>query len=182
MKRCTWCLGSELEMQYHDDEWGYYDPSDKRYFEFLVLESFQAGLSWKTILNKRAAMHKAYYGFDRFKISSASDDDIERWASNTDLIRSRMKINAMIQNANLFDDIVREHGSFDSYLRSFLSVIPVHHNFDMEDDVPSSDEVSTALSKDLKARGFKYVGPVIMYAFLQATGVYNDHVKGCIRY
>lgn len=181
MNRCKWCLGSELEMKYHDEEWGHYRPSDEMFFEFLVLESFQAGLSWKTVLFKRETMRALFHGFDAKRLINTSDAEIEEWLLDPGIIRSVNKIKAMISNAQCFIDLIQNEGSFENYLRKFIPEIPVQHQFISEADIPSFDETSTLIAKDLKKRGFKYVGPTIMYAFLQATGVYNDHVVGCFK-
>ena len=181
MNRCQWCLGSELEMVYHDNEWGTYVGSDESFFEFLVLESFQAGLSWKTILFKRERMRALFYGFDRFQIAATTEETIAEWLMNPGIIRSVNKIRAMISNAALFSELVIQEGSFENYLKRFIPDLPVDHHYTHESDVPGYDEVSTALTIDLKKKGFKYVGPTIIYAFLQATGVYNDHVLSCFK-
>lgn len=179
MVRCEWCIGSELEMMYHDTEWGHYVGDDQVFFEYLILESFQAGLSWKTVLFKREHMRDAFFDFDMNKIAHSTEDDIHRWLSNSNLIRSERKLRAMINNAKLFMDIIETYESFENYLKMFIVDFPVDHTVMSKQDIPSSDDVSESLALDLKKRGFKYVGPVIMYAFLQATGIYNDHVVDC---
>lgn len=179
MKRCKWCLGSDLEMEYHDNEWGKYDPSDHRYFEYLMLECFQTGLSWKTILFKRDSMNQVFYQFDFNKISECDDDIILEWMEESNIIKSPRKLAALINNSIRYKEILNEFVSFDSYLKTFVPDMPVRHDFNSETEIPSKDEVSTSLAKDLKQRGFKFVGPVTMYAFLQASGVYNDHIFDC---
>lgn len=179
MERCNWCLGSELEMKYHDLEWGHYENSDERYFEFLILESFQTGLSWKIVLNKRDFMRKAFFNFDVSKLSKVGDEEVLIWMENSNLIRSLGKLKALVSNANCFMALVDEYGSFDAYLRTYLPILPIDHAYTDALDIPSSDKISTMIAKDLKKRGFKYLGPVTIYAFLQATGVYNDHLLTC---
>lgn len=181
MERCDWAKGLDIEIEYHDNEWAVYKGDDANFFEFLVLESFQAGLSWKTVLVKREAMRQAYFGFDAVKLAQANSEDVVKWISNTDLIRSERKCLAMIGNAQVFLDIVAEFGSFENYLKLFIPNLPIHHHFQTISDVPALDNASTEIAADLKKRGFKYIGPVIMYAFLQATGVYNDHIASCFK-
>lgn len=181
MKRCDWAKGLDIEIEYHDTEWGVYKGDDAHFFEFIVLESFQAGLSWKTILVKREAMRQAYFNFDVNKLAQAKQDDLDRWMLNPDLIRSKLKGKSLISNAQAFIQLVNEFGSFENYLKTFIPNLPIVHNIETIQDVPAEDEASTAIAKDLKKRGFKFVGPLIMYAFLQATGVYDDHINDCFR-
>ncbi len=178
--RCGWCGNDSLYMSYHDDEWGKEVTDDNVFFEFIVLESAQAGLSWITILRKREEYRKAFAGFDASKIVLFTDEDIDRLMLNAGIIRNRLKIKATISNAGCFLDIQKEFGSFQTYLRSFLpDGKPIVNNFRTLSDIPVSTPVSDAISKDMKKRGFKFFGSTICYAFLQAVGYVNDHLLDC---
>lgn len=181
MKRCSWVGNQPNMIKYHDEEWGVLTKDDKILFEFIVLESAQAGLSWKTILDKRDNYKKAFYNFDFVKVSNMTDDDVE-WLMNHDgIIKNRLKIKATINNAKRFIEVVHEFGSFYNYLKTFIQK-PIVNKFKAVDEIPAKTDVSEKISKDLKRRGFQFVGPTIVYAFLQATGFINDHLVTCPRW
>jgi len=182
MKRCEWANGSELEQSYHDNEWGVAVHDDRSLFEFLVLEGAQAGLSWSTILRKREGYRKAFENFDAQKISRYSEDDIARLLINSEIIRNKLKINATITNARAFLQVQEQFGSFDHYIWQFVHGRPIQNSWERMIDIPSSTSESEAMSKDLRKRGFKFVGATICYAFMQAVGMVNDHVVDCFRY
>lgn len=178
--RCSWCLGDELYMQYHDEEWGKETHDDKVLFEFLILESAQAGLSWITVLRKRAAYKKAFANFDARKVAKFDDNKVEELMLNEGIIRNRLKIKAAISNAKIFLSIQKEFGSFDAYLYSFMpNGKPIVNKRKSMSEVPASSKESDAISKDLKKRGFKFFGTTICYAHMQATGMVNDHITSC---
>src|SRR5512135_2234505 len=182
MKRCGWANGSELEQSYHDREWGVEIHDDRTLFEFLVLESAQAGLSWSTILKKREAYRRAFDNFDARKISRYSESTVSRLLADPGIIRNRLKINAAITNARAFLQVQEEFGSFDRYIWQFVNGKPIRNSWERMTDIPSSTPESVAMSRDLQKRGFKFVGPTICYAFMQAVGMVNDHVVDCFRY
>ena len=182
MKRCNWANGSDLLQSYHDHEWGVEVHDDRTLFEFLVLEGAQAGLSWSTILRKREAYRKAFDNFDARKVSRYSEKTVVRLLANPDIIRNRLKINAAITNAGAFLQVQKEFGSFDRYIWQFVGGKPIRNSWKTMADIPASTPASVAMSKDLKKRGFKFVGPTICYAFMQAVGMVNDHVADCFRY
>lgn len=182
MNRCPWCGNDELYVKYHDEEWGVPVHDDKKHFEFLVLESAQAGLNWLTVLKKRENYRKAYDNFDVCKVSQYDENKIEVLMQNADIIRNRKKIEASINNAKHFIEIKKEFGSFDKYIWSFVNNSPVVNNWNDISEVPATSELSDKVSKDLKIRGFKFLGSTIIYAHLQATGVINDHLTSCFRH
>ncbi|MCU0584113.1 MAG: DNA-3-methyladenine glycosylase I [Syntrophales bacterium] len=182
MKRCNWANGSDLLQSYHDHEWGVEVHDDRTLFEFLVLEGAQAGLSWSTILRKREAYRKAFDHFDARKVSRYSEKTVARLLANPEIIRNRLKINAAITNANAFLQVQKEFGSFDRYIWQFVDGRPIRNAWKTMADIPASTPASVAMSKDLKKRGFTFVGPTICYAFMQAVGMVNDHVVDCFRY
>ena len=183
IKRCPWCgRNDELYIKYHDEEWGVPVHDDIKHFEFLVLEINQAGLSWKTVLNKRDNYTKAYDNFDLQKVAKYDDHKITQLLNNAGIIRNRKKIEASIHNAKRFLEIQMEFGSFDSYIWSFVNYQPVVNAWKRDLDIPSSTILSDAISSDLKRRGFKFIGSIIVYAHLQATGIINDHIVDCFRY
>lgn len=178
--RCGWCGNDPLYIKYHDEEWGKEVTDDDKMFEFLVLESAQAGLSWITILRKREGYRKAFANFDAKKVARFTDADIERLMQNDGIIRNRLKLKATISNAKLFLDIQKEQGSFCSYLKSFLpDRKPIRNKWKTLAEVPASTPLSDAISKDMKKRGFKFFGTTICYAHLQAVGYVNDHLTSC---
>jgi DNA-3-methyladenine glycosylase I len=180
--RCSWCEGDSLMQKYHDEEWGFPLHDERKHFEFLLLEFFQAGLSWMTILKKRENFRKAFDGFDPLKVSRYGDDERARLLSDAGIIRNRLKIEAAINNAQQFIEIGSEFGSFDSYIWSFSGGKPVNNRFTEMKDIPVSTPLSDTVSKDMKNRGFKFVGTTTIYAHLQAIGVVNDHIVECFRY
>lgn len=181
MNRCPWCGNDELYIKYHDEEWGVPVHDDKKHFEFLVLESAQAGLSWLTVLRKRENYRKAYDDFDVEKVSEYNDAKIEELMQNTSIIRNRRKIEASINNAKKFLEIQKEFGSFDNYIWSFVGNKVVKNHWNEITEVPATSELSDKVSKDLKSRGFKFLGSTIIYAHLQATGLIDDHLAGCFK-
>jgi DNA-3-methyladenine glycosylase I len=182
MRRCEWANRGELERSYHDKEWGVPIHDDRSLFEFLILEGAQAGLSWSTILRKREGYRMAFSNFDARKISKYSGSDIPRLLHDSRIIRNRLKISATITNARAFLQLQKEAGSFDNYIWQFVNGKPIRNSWKKITDIPSSTPESDAMSKDLKRRGFKFVGTTICYAFMQAVGMVNDHVVGCFRY
>lgn len=181
MKRCEWAK-NDLAIKYHDEEWGVPLHDDRRLFEFLILESAQAGLSWDTILAKRENYRKAFDNFDAKKIAQYDDEKFDELMNNAGIVRNRLKIKSAIQNANAYLKVVDEFGSFDKYIWSFVDDKPIVNKFKKLEDVPAKTEISDAMSKDLKKRGFNFVGSTICYAFMQATGIVNDHIISCVRY
>ncbi len=180
--RCWWCGDSEIYQHYHDNEWGTPQRDDQHLFEMLNLEGAQAGLSWITILKKRAHYRKAFDNFDPQKIARYSDKKIERLLNDPGIIRNRLKVNAFITNARCYLDMQEKGESFSDYLWSFVDNQVIQNARQTSGDVPASTPQSEAMSKSLKKRGFKFVGPTICYAFMQATGMVNDHLVDCFRY
>lgn len=181
MQRCDWA-GNELAIDYHDNEWGVPLHDDRLLFEFLILEGAQAGLSWDTILAKRENYRRAFDNFDVKKVAEYGDEKYEELLNNAGIVRNRLKIRSAIQNANAYLAVQKEFGTFDKYIWSFAQGKPISNNFNKMGDLPVKTEVSDAMSKDLKKRGFNFVGSTICYAFMQATGMVNDHVVTCFRY
>ncbi|MBT5420501.1 MAG: DNA-3-methyladenine glycosylase I [Candidatus Cloacimonetes bacterium] len=182
MKRCPWGTADELYIRYHDDEWGVPVYDDKKQFEFLVLESAQAGLSWHTILKKRENFRAAYDGFDVQKVAKYDEDKIAELMQNPGIIRNRRKIESSINNAKLFIEIQKEFGSFCNYIWGFVDGKPLVNGWTDISKIPAKTELSDQLSKDMKKRGFKFLGSIILYSHLQATGLVNDHLKSCFRW
>ena len=181
--RCRWAEGRGADYAaYHDEEWGVPVFDDAKQFEFLVLESAQAGLSWSTILNKRDGYRRAFAGFDPVKVARFSDARIERLLGDPSIVRNRLKVRAAVSNARAFLEVQEEFGTFSEYIWSFVGGRPVQNSFEDDADVPATSPESDALSKDLRQRGFKFVGSTIMYAHMQATGMVNDHVTRCFRH
>jgi len=181
MKRCAWAR-NPLAIAYHDREWGVPVRNDRKLFELLILEGAQAGLSWDTILRKRAAYRKAYLGFDPRKVARFDAKKKRALMADAGIVRNRAKIEASVINAKCFLAVQKEHGSFARYAWGFVGGAPVVNRRRSMRDVPARTEVSDALSKDLKKRGFKFVGTTILYAFMQAVGMVNDHEAGCFRW
>jgi len=181
MNRCPWCGNDELYVKYHDEEWGIPVHDDKKHFEFLVLESAQAGLNWLTILRKRENYRNDYDGFDAVKVALYDEAKINELMNDAGIIRNRRKIDASINNAKCFMKIQKEFGSFDNYIWGFVNNKPVVNNWHDISQVPATSELSDKVSKDLKSRGFKFLGTTIVYAHLQATGIINDHLISCFR-
>lgn len=181
MNRCGWAK-NELAIQYHDTEWGVPLHDDRGLFEFLVLEGAQAGLSWDTILAKRENYRKAFDDFDAAKVAKYSDAKCAKLLLDPGIIRNRLKIASAVSNAKAFLKVQKEFGSFDEYVWNFVDGRPLNGKRTLIGDVPAKTEISDALSKDLKKRGFNFVGSTIMYAFMQATGMVNDHLTTCFRH
>lgn len=177
--RCGWCLSSDLYKKYHDNEWGKPIYDDKSIFEFLILETFQAGLSWITILNKRENFRAAFDNFDYQKIVNYNTSKEEELLENSGIIRNKLKIKATITNAIAFMKIQEEFGSFSQYIWNFVDGKPIVNHWKSLSEVPATTSVSDILSKDLKKRGFKFVGSTVIYAHMQATGMVNDHILDC---
>ena len=182
IKRCEWCLSSELYTAYHDNEWGVPVHEDRKHFEFLVLESAQAGLSWITILKKRENYRKAYDGFDPVKVARYGEAKKKKLLADAGIVRNRLKIEASITNAKKFLEIQKEFGSFSSYIWGFTKGEQIQGKWKTLSEIPARTELSDRIAADLKKRGFKFLGSVIMYSHMQATGIVNDHLKGCFRY
>lgn len=182
MERCSWCGNNEIYVKYHDEEWGFPVHDDKKHFEFLVLESAQAGLNWLTVLKKRENYRAAYDGFDVVKVAEYGEDKFNELMNNAGIIRNKLKIAASINNAKCFIEIQKEYGSFDKYIWGFTQNKQVVNNWASLKEVPASTELSDKISKDLKKRGFKFVGTTIIYSQLQATGLINDHITSCFRH
>lgn len=181
--RCQWTEGSfEAYVKYHDDEWGLPVHDDTKHFEFLVLEGAQAGLSWATVLKKRDGYRNAFADFDYKKVAKYDEAKMEELILNPAIIRNRLKVKSVVTNAQCFLEVQKEYGSFNAYIWSFVGGKPIINKWQKMSDVPASTKESDALSKDLKKRGFKFVGTTIMYAHMQACGLVNDHTTDCYRY
>ena len=180
--RCTWCGDDSLYMKYHDSEWGVPVFDDKLLFEFLVLETFQAGLSWITILRKRENFRMAFDNFDYKRIARYDESKYDELLLDSGIIRNKLKIKAAINNAQLFMDIQKEEGSFSNYLWNFSNGKPIQNNWEQMNQVPATTDLSDAISKAMKKKGFKFVGSTVIYAYMQAIGMVNDHIKTCFRY
>jgi len=181
-KRCAWVnLNNVASVQYHDNEWCEPVHDDKILFEFLVLESAQAGLSWETILNKRENYRKAYQGFDPLKISKFSAEYCKKLLADSGIIRNKKKIESSITNAQAFLKIQKEFGTFDKYIWSFVNNKPIHTHLENRNDYPVSNTLSKKISIDLKKRGFTFIGPVIIFSFLEGVGILNNHEKACFK-
>lgn len=180
--RCDWCMRDELYMSYHDHEWGVPLHDDQLLFEFLVLETMQAGLSWHTVLKKRENFREAFAGFLPNVVARFSETDIIRCMEDPGIIRNQQKIRAAVANAQAFLRVQESYGSFDSYIWGFVDGRPIVNAFQELSDLPATSDVSDRLSKDLKQRGFAFVGSTVVYAHMQATGMVNDHLISCFRY
>ena len=180
--RCPWCKTDARYVDYHDHEWGVPVHDDRKLFEFILLEGAQAGLSWITILKKRENFRRAFANFDPQKVARFGESDIERLMNDTGIIRNRLKINAAIGNARAFLEVQSEFGSFDDYIWGFVDGQPIMNRFKTLSEVPAETPLSQTISKDLKRRGFRFVGPVIVYSHMQATGMVNDHLVDCYRW
>ncbi len=180
--RCSWCLGSELYVRYHDEEWGVPVHDDIRHFEFLILEGAQAGLSWSTILNKREGYRKNFAGFDPVKVARFTPERVEKILLDPGIVRNRLKVEAAVNNAKRFLELQKEFGGFDAYIWKFVNGKPIVNKREALKDIPATTTESDALSADLKKRGFKFVGSTVIYAHMQACGLVNDHLMECWRY
>lgn len=182
MERCPWCGSDPLYVKYHDEEWGVPVFDDRKQFEFLFLESMQAGLSWYIVLKKRENFRKAFAGFDPEKVAAFDPEKVEELIQDAGIIRNRAKILAAVNNAARFLEIQKEFGSFSDFLWGFVNHKPVVNQFENLSQIPASTPLSDAISRDLKKRGFKFLGTTVVYAHLQATGLVNDHLTGCFRW
>lgn len=180
--RCGWCLGDPLYESYHDTEWGVPVRDDDTLFEFLILETFQAGLSWITVLRKRENFRKAFDRFNYKKIATYDQKKVDSLLQDPGIIRNKLKVNATISNAKAFMDIQEEFGSFSTYIWDFVGGEPIKNKWEDYKNAPATTAISDAISKDLKKRGFKFVGSTVIYAHMQATGMVNDHEVNCFRY
>lgn len=180
--RCQWCGTDELYTEYHDREWGSPLHDDRLLFEFLILEGAQAGLSWLTILRKRENYRKAFDGFDPRKVSTYSSVDVKRLLADPGIVRNRLKIESAIKNAQRTLEVIDEFGSFDAFIWRYVDQQPIQNAWRSLDELPSSTKLSDVMSKDLRNRGFNFVGSTICYAFMQAVGIVNDHIVGCFRH
>ena len=179
---CSWPTEDKLMIKYHDKEWGVPVHNDKKLFEFLLLEGFQAGLSWKTILHKRENFCKAFDNFDFNKIANYNRRKISSLLKDEGIIRNKLKVEAAVTNAKAFLQVRREFGTFDKYIWGFVNYEPIHNGFKSLKKLPARTKLSDRISKDLKRRGFRFVGSTIVYAHMQATGMVNDHIVSCFRY
>jgi DNA-3-methyladenine glycosylase I len=178
-KRCAWCEKDDLYRNYHDLEWGKPIYDDQQLFEFLILETFQAGLSWYMVLKKRDNFRKAFADFDYQKVAQYDEEKIQELLLDAGIIRNKLKVRAAVANANAFIEVQKEFGSFSNYIWEFTDGKPIDNNPKTLKEIPASTPLSDAISKDLKKRGFKFVGTTVVYAHMQATGMVNDHVEGC---
>lgn len=180
--KCGWCLGDDLYESYHDEEWGVPVYDDAKLFEFLILETFQAGLSWITVLRKRENFRKAFDNFDYTEVANYDQTKIDSLLQDTGIIRNKLKIHATITNAKAFMKIQEEFGSFSKYIWDFVDGRPIKNNLKSIKELPANTPLSDAISTNLKSRGFKFVGSTVVYAHMQATGMVNDHETSCFRY
>jgi DNA-3-methyladenine glycosylase I len=181
-KRCEWSEGDPLSLAYHDEEWGVPVYDDAHHYEHLVLEGMQAGLSWLTVLKKRDNFRKAFAGFELAKVARFTPAKVEKLLTDPGIIRNRMKVEAAVNNAGRFREVQQEFGTFTKYIWGFVDGRPVVNRWKSMGEIPAKTELAERISKDLKQRGFKFVGPTIVYAHLQATGLVNDHETSCFRY
>jgi len=182
LQRCGWCGDDPVYVAYHDDEWGVPLRDDRTLFEFLILEGAQAGLSWSTILNKRGGYRRAFDGFDPELVARFDERRTSELLSNSGIVRNRLKIASAVTNAQAFLEVRERHGSFSDFIWSYVDGRPIQNSWHALSDIPGSTPLAAAISKDLKKLGFRFVGPTIVYAFMQATGMVNDHIVGCYRY
>jgi len=180
--RCSWCGDNELYQQYHNEEWGRPEKDDRRLFEMLILEGAQAGLSWITVLRKREHYRNVFHGFDVQAVAKMTDGELESLLQDPGIIRNRLKVFGTRKNAHAFIDIQNEFGSFNNYIWSFVDHTPIINNFSSLREIPAKTELSDKISKDLKKRNFTFTGSTIVYAYMQAIGMVNDHVRDCFCY
>lgn len=180
--RCQWAGDLPVYIDYHDNEWGRPVHDDNRLFEMLVLEGMQAGLTWITVLKKREAFRQAFDEFDPVKVARYGDKKIQELLENKGIIRNRLKVNAAVTNAKVFLEVQKNYGSFDQFIWAYVDHIPIKNHWEKMEEIPVATPLSNRISKDLKKMGFKFVGPTIIYAFMQATGMVNDHVTDCFLY
>ena len=182
LQRCPWCLGDTKNQHYHDNEWGNPNIDENSLFEFLVLETFQTGLSWKIIINKRKSIKKSFSNFNIKKIAKYDIIQINNLLKNKNIIRNKLKIESTILNAQAFIKIQQKEKSFSNYIWKFVNGVPIQNNFKNQKEIPKQTKLSMIISKDLKKRGFKFVGPIVTYSFMQAIGLVNDHLISCFRH
>jgi DNA-3-methyladenine glycosylase I len=182
VRRCAWCGSDPLYVAYHDDEWGVPARDDRHLFEMLILEGAQAGLSWSTILKKRENYRIAFDGFDVERVAAYQDRDVQRLLGDRGIVRNRLKVASALRNARATLEVTREFGSFAAYLWGFVDDTPIRNAWKSLEEIPASTEVSDRMSRELKKRGFNFVGSTICYAFMQAVGMVNDHTTDCFRY
>lgn len=180
--RCAWAGIIPIYIDYHDNEWGRPVHDDTKLFEMLILEGMQAGLAWITVLNKREAFREAFDGFDPNKIAHYDDAKIQALLANDKIIRNRLKVNAAVSNAKAFLRVIEEYGSFDKFIWGYVDYVPITGHWEKHDDLPARTPLSDKISKDLKRMGFKFVGSTIIYSFMQAIGMVNDHITECFVY
>ncbi|NLN66349.1 MAG: DNA-3-methyladenine glycosylase I [Clostridiaceae bacterium] len=180
--RCSWAGDTPIYVDYHDNEWGRPVHDDIKLFEMLILEGMQAGLAWITILNKRDAFREAFDGFDPYKVALYNDAKILELMANEKIIRNRRKINAAVANAKAFLKVIEEYGSFDKFIWGYVDYTPITGHREKHDDLPANTPLSDKISRDLKKMGFSFVGSTIIYSFMQATGIVNDHITECFAY
>ena len=182
IKRCEWAGGDPLMRAYHDEEWGVPVHDDRELFELLILEGAQAGLSWSTILKRREGYRQAFANFDVNKVANFTETDFNQLIENTGIIRNKLKIRSAINNAKQFIKVQKEYGSFETYIWSFVDNKPIKNTFTNLSEIPAHTLLSKVISKDLKKQGFNFVGPTIVYAYMQSIGIVNDHITNCFRY
>ncbi len=180
--RCSWAGNTPIYIDYHDKEWGRPVHDDIKLFEMLILEGMQAGLTWLTVLNKREAFREAFDGFDPNKVANYTDAKMQELMANEKIIRNRLKINAAVSNAKNFLRVIEQYGSFDKFIWGYVDYVQIKNNWEKHDYLPATTPLSDKISKDLKKMGFKYVGSTIIYAFMQAIGMVNDHIMECFVY
>lgn len=180
--RCAWCLGDEADEHYHDTQWGVPIHNDQLWFEFITLEGAQAGLSWRTIVNKIEGYKNCFHNFDIQKVANMSDSELEELRLNPAIIRNKLKIYSTRNNAQRMLEVQKDYGSFDTYIWQFVEGKPIQNKFKSLENIPATTSISDAMSKDLKKRGFKFIGSTICYALMQAAGMVNDHEIGCFRH
>jgi len=182
LERCPWCLGDIKNQYYHDSEWGNPNFDENSLFEFLILETFQTGLSWRIIINKREFIKKSFSNFNIEKIAEYDIIQINNLLKNKNIIRNKLKIESTVSNAKAFIKIQKKEESFSNYIWKFVNGIPIQNNFKNQKEIPKQTKLSMIISKDLKQRGFKFVGPIVTYSFMQAIGLVNDHLTSCFRH
>ena len=182
LERCPWCLGDIKNQYYHDSEWGNPNFDENSLFEFLILETFQTGLSWRIIINKREFIKKSFSNFNIEKIAEYDIIQINNLLKNKNIIRNKLKIESTVSNAKAFIKIQKKEESFSNYIWKFVNGIPIQNNFKNQKEIPKQTKLSMIISKDLKKRGFKFVGPIVTYSFMQAIGLVNDHLISCFRH
>jgi DNA-3-methyladenine glycosylase I len=182
LHRCAWAQQSQIEQDYHDTQWGVPTHDDTVLFEFLILEGAQAGLSWRTILEKREGYRQAFDNFAPHKVARYDEQKIQELTNNPAIIRNKLKIRSTVRNAQIFVDIQQEYGSFSNYIWSFVDNTPIVNSWEHDSEVPAQTKLSQTISTDLKQRGMSFVGPTIIYSYLQAIGIINDHITSCVCY